>query len=97
MPSPHGSRHARFNVSPDLIGWVASAILVLTLSRQIHTQSKDKSAKGVSRWLFAGQIAASVGFIAYSWLLHNWVFIITNSAILVTAIVGQVVMSRKRH
>jgi uncharacterized protein with PQ loop repeat len=83
-------------MSPDLIGWAASAILLLTLCRQIYTQAKDESAKGVSQWLFAGQIAASVGFIAYSWLLHNWVFIATNSAILVTAIVGQVVMSRKR-
>lgn len=83
-------------MSPDLIGWIASAILVLTLSRQIHTQWKDTSAKGVSHWLFAGQIASSIGFIAYSWMLENWVFIVTNSTILLTAVVGQVVMSRKR-
>lgn len=84
-------------MSPDMIGWAASLILVATLLRQIHTQTKDKSAKGVSRWLFAGQIASSVGFIAYSWALHNWVFIVTNSVILVTAIVGQLVMLRTRQ
>lgn len=84
-------------MSPDLIGWLASGVLVLTLSRQIYTQWKEPSAKGVSHWLFAGQIASSVGFIAYSWMLDNWVFIITNSLILLTAIVGQVVMSAKKH
>lgn len=81
---------------PDVIGWVASAILVATLSRQIHTQYKDKSAKGVSHWLFAGQIASSLGFIVYSWMLENRIFIVTNTVILLTAVVGQVVMSRKR-
>ena len=83
-------------MSPDAIGWAASAMLVVTLLRQIYIQSKDTSAKGVSHWLFAGQIASSVGFVAYSWMLHNWVFIVTNSVILATAVLGQVVMMRKR-
>ena len=52
---------------------------------------------GVSTWLFLGQISASVGFIAYSWMLKNWVFIVTNSIILLTAVVGQVVMWRKKR
>ena len=82
-------------VSPDVIGWMASAILVLTLSRQIYTQAHDDTARGVSRWLFIGQILASVGFVVYSWLVHNWVFIVTNSIILLTAIVGQIVIGRK--
>ena len=82
-------------MSPDMIGWAASLMLVATLVRQIYTQAKDDSAKGVSHCLFAGQMASSVGFIAYSWMLHNWVFIVTNSVILATAVVGQVVMMRK--
>jgi hypothetical protein len=45
--------------------------------------------------LFAGQILASIGFIAYSWMLHSWVFIVTNSVILLTAVVGQVVVARR--
>lgn len=73
---------------PDVIGWLASAILIATLSRQIYTQWKDPDPSGVSKWLFGGQTAASICFIAYSWLLHNWVFIVTNSLILVTALVG---------
>lgn len=84
-------------MSPDTIGWAASFILVATLVRQIHTQAKDKSAKGVSHWLFAGQMASSVGFIVYSWMLDNWVFIVTNSVILATAVVGQMVLLRARR
>lgn len=83
-------------MSADLIGWAASCILLLTLSWQIYREAKDTSARGVSRWLFAGQIASSLGFIAYSWLLHNGVFIVTNGAILLTAVIGQVVVARKQ-
>jgi len=82
---------------PDLIGWSASAILLATLARQTWRQWREPDPRGVSRWLFVGQIAASLGFIAYSWLLRNWVFIVTNLLILVTAIVGEVVLWRARR
>lgn len=83
-------------MSPDIVGWSASAVLIATLARQIHTQARDQTAKGVSRWLFVGQMLASAGFVLYSWMLHNWVFMVTNSIILLTAIVGQIVVSRRR-
>ena len=38
---------------------------------------------------FIGQITASIAFIVYSWLLGNWVFVVTNALMLVTAIIGQ--------
>ena len=81
--------------SPDLIGWLASAILLATLARQTWRQWREPDPRGVSHWLFLGQMAASAGFIVYSWLLHNWVFIVTNVLILLTAIVGQVVFLKK--
>ncbi|AOH36355.1 hypothetical protein BGP89_08300 [Luteimonas sp. JM171] len=84
-------------MNPDIVGWTASAILLATLTRQIITQWRDKDAKGVSRWLFAGQMAASVGFIVYSWMLDNWVFIVTNSLILLTAVIGQVMLVLRRR
>ena len=84
-------------MNPDIIGWAASAILLATLTRQIVTQWKDKDAKGVSRWLFLGQMAASVGFIVYSWMLDNWVFIVTNSLILLTAVVVQIGLLVRRR
>ncbi|PBJ84344.1 hypothetical protein CMZ84_07960 [Lysobacteraceae bacterium NML93-0399] len=82
---------------PEVIGWAASAILLATLVRQIVTQLRDRSARGVSRWLFVGQIAASTGFVTYSALVGDWVFIVTNVCILITAIVGQVVTWRRRR
>lgn len=84
-------------MNPDIVGWAASAILLATLSRQIVTQWQDKDAKGVSRWLFAGQIAASTGFITYSWMLDNWVFIVTNALILLTAVIGQIGLVVRRR
>lgn len=82
---------------PDLVGWAASAILLATLARQTWRQWREPDPRGVSRWLFIGQIAASVGFVAYSWMLRNWVFIVTNTLILVTAIIGQLALWRARR
>jgi hypothetical protein len=35
------------------------------------------------------QIMASIGFVVYSWLLRNWVFVVTNVLMLDTAPFGQ--------
>ena len=78
----------------DLIGWASSAILLATLARQVFTQWRERSTAGVSHWLFIGQLAASTGFLIYSWLLKNWVFVVTNAALLITALVGQVIYRR---
>ncbi|MCR6661630.1 MAG: PQ-loop repeat-containing protein [Luteimonas sp.] len=80
----------------DAIGWIASAILLATLIRQIVKQAQDGDAEGVSTWLFLGQATASALFVVYSLLLENWVFTTTNSLILATAIAGQWLTRRKR-
>jgi MtN3 and saliva related transmembrane protein len=77
----------------DALGWASSVILLATIVNQIYKQWQERSGKGVSRWLFIGQTLASVGFTAYSALLHNWVFTITNAALLVSALVGWVITS----
>ena len=84
-------------IAPDLIGWAAASILLLTLGRQVYTQWRDRTSKGVSRWLFIGQCAASVGFVVYSWLLGSWVFVVTNALILVTAVAGEFTYLRNRR
>lgn len=86
-------------MNPDWIGWLASAILIATLLRQIvkQDQSRDQDAQAVSKWLFAGQCAASAGFVVYSVLVGNWVFIVTNSCVLITAIVGQIMMVKRKR
>jgi uncharacterized protein with PQ loop repeat len=78
----------------DWIGWASSAVLLATLARQVYTQWRERSTQGVSHWLFIGQLTASTGFLIYSYLLDNWVFVFTNAALLVTAIVGQMIYQR---
>ena len=81
----------------DIIGWSSAVILLLTIGRQVYTQWRDRSTQGLSRWLFIGQLAASSGFIVYSWLLENWVFVVTNLLLLITAALGQWMYVRNKH
>ena len=46
----------------EIVGWTSSAILVVTIARQVYKQWHDHTSEGVSRWLFIGQMAASLGF-----------------------------------
>jgi uncharacterized protein with PQ loop repeat len=81
----------------DLLGWAATVVLIATLVRQIVKQHRAGSVEGVSTWLFVGQMTASVLFIAYSALLGSLVFVVTNSLILVTAVVGLGLAMRRRR
>jgi MtN3 and saliva related transmembrane protein len=83
----------------EVIGWVSSAILVVTITAQLHKQWKAGTSKGVSKWLFIGQFAASVGFVSYSWRIGNWVFVATNALLGVEALLGLgiVLMHRRQH
>lgn len=80
--------------SIEILGWASSLVLLLTITVQIGKQWKDRSAQGVSRWLFIGQIAASIGFTIYSIFVRNWVFVVTNGLMLLSAIVGAVLTAR---
>jgi uncharacterized protein with PQ loop repeat len=82
--------------SVDLLGWASSFILLITLVRQVITQWQAQSCEGVSKWLFIGQLAASTGYTLYSYLLHNWVYVCSNVAILLTALLGEAIYLRKR-
>ena len=72
----------------EVIGWVSSFILFLTISRQIYKQWKAGTSEGVSIWLFIGQTAASLGFAVYSWLVWNPVFIFTNTVMVLNGLIG---------
>lgn len=84
-------------VAPDVLGWLSSMMLLSTLISQVVRQWRASSVEGVSWVLFAGQICASVGFVTYSVLIGNLVFIVTNSLILTTAVAGQGVYLYKRR
>jgi MtN3 and saliva related transmembrane protein len=72
----------------EVIGWLSSAILIFTISTQVHRQWRSGTSKGISTWLFLGQFLASAGFCLYSALVHNWVFIATNGLLAIEALVG---------
>ena len=81
----------------ELIGWTSSAVLLLTIGRQVYTQWRTRATAGVSKWLFVGQLTASTGFTIYSVLLHNWVYTASNVLLLVTAVIGEVIYMHNRR
>jgi uncharacterized protein with PQ loop repeat len=81
----------------EVLGWLSSFILLLTISKQVHKQWKSGTSEGVSKWLFVGQITASVGFTLYSVLVRNWVFAVTNALMLVSAIIGGLIVIKHRR
>jgi MtN3 and saliva related transmembrane protein len=81
----------------EAVGWVSSGILVLTIAKQVYKQWREGSSEGVSKWLFVGQISASLGFTVYSWLVHNWVFVVTNSLMLAGGLLGLLIVFHHRR
>ena len=72
----------------EIIGWVSSFVLLLTLIRQVKKQWEDKTSEGLSKWLFIGQLVASIGFTVYSYLVNNWVFTVTNGLLTINNVIG---------
>jgi len=81
----------------EAVGWVSSLILVLTIAKQVYKQWQEGSSEGVSKWLFVGQMAASLGFTVYSWLVSNWVFVVTNVVMLVNGLLGLLIVLHHRR
>ena len=79
-----------------ILGWLSSLILLATLGKQVHKQWRERRQEGVSKWLFRGQMAASIGFTVYSLLVREWIFVVTNALILLSAIAGWLVNRRNR-
>jgi MtN3 and saliva related transmembrane protein len=81
----------------QLIGISASLILLATIVTQIARQWAARTSKGVSKWLFVGQLAASTGFAVYSYLLGDRIFLLTNALMAVSAVVGLVILRMHRR
>ena len=81
----------------EAIGWISSFILVLTIAKQVYKQWQEGSSEGVSKWLFVGQISASVGFTVYSWLVENWVFVVTNAFMTLNGLAGLLIVFYHRR
>jgi MtN3 and saliva related transmembrane protein len=81
----------------EAIGWFSSFVLVLTIGKQVYKQWRSGTSEGVSKWLFLGQITASIGFVVYSWLVGNWVFVVTNALLLLQALFGGYLLFKYRR
>ena len=81
------------------LGWTSSGILLVTLLIQVRAQWRARRTEAVSPWLFIGQLTANLGFIIYSALLGNAVFVFTNAALACVSLTGLVVLGvhRKRE
>jgi MtN3 and saliva related transmembrane protein len=82
---------------PDVIGWISSSILLVTISQQVYKQFRDGTSRGVSKWLFIGELASALGFLTYSILLGITVYIVTNSLMVLNAIAGLVITLHHRR
>ena len=81
----------------EALGWFSSVVLLLTIGKQVHKQWREGASHGVSKWLFVGQATASAGFLCYSWLVRNWVFVVTNAVMLASALVGLAIVLHHRR
>jgi MtN3 and saliva related transmembrane protein len=81
-----GSRYA--SSMPDIIGWISSCILLVTISQQVYKQFRDGTSRGVSKWLFIGELASALGFLIY---------IVTNSVMVLNAIAGLAITLHHRR
>jgi uncharacterized protein with PQ loop repeat len=91
------NREADIEMMTEAIGWASASILLLTVSSQVWKQWRSKTSAGVSKWLFIGQISASIGFVIYSVAVENWVFVWTNSFLLFEALLGQCLYIKNKH
>jgi MtN3 and saliva related transmembrane protein len=89
---------ATFTLMPvQAIGWASSLILVVTIGHQVRKQWREGSTEGVSKWLFIGQTAASIGFTIYSWLVRDWVFVVTNALMMCNGLLGYAILMHNRR
>ena len=72
----------------SILGWAAAAILVATIGHQVYKQWHEDTSRGVSLWLFVGQITANALFFAYAALTGDVVFMVANALLLAASLVG---------
>lgn len=73
-----------------LVGWASSLVLLLTLVAQVRRAWSTRGG-ATSWWLFLGQLVASAGFTAYSALLRDWAFVLTNALLTLNALAGMAI------
>jgi MtN3 and saliva related transmembrane protein len=83
-------------MSPEPIGWLSSCVLLVTLVIQVRKQWREHTSRGLSPWLYVGQLLASTGFLVYSALVSDAVFVATNALLMVVNVSG-LLLVRMHH
>jgi MtN3 and saliva related transmembrane protein len=84
-------------MSPHVVGYASSIVLLFTIGGQLLKQWRSGTSAGVSPYLFIGQFVASTGFVAYSVLVKNVVFEITNACLGAAALLGIAMVAYHRR
>lgn len=80
----------------EIIGWASSLLLLTTIVVQVRKQWLTMSNEGVSKWLFIGQLGASLGFLVYSILSGSIVFAVTNAMLSIGNLLGIFIYFKNR-
>lgn len=78
------------------VGWTASAVVLVTTVGQIVKQWRDGTSKGVSPWLFVGELVSALLFLWYAVAIHNAVYIATNALMIAASIAGLAIVAYHR-
>jgi uncharacterized protein with PQ loop repeat len=76
----------------QFIGWAAVAALFFTMAGQAWKQWRDRVKRGIGKYFFVGQVAASILFLAYSALQGDLVFVVGNALVLTAALAGGAIL-----
>ena len=76
----------------QIVGWAAVGALFLTMTGQAWKQWRDRVKHGVSKYFFAGQVAASSLFLAYSVMKGDRVFVVGNALVLAASLAGGAIL-----
>lgn len=72
----------------QVVGWAAVAALFVTMAGQAWKQWRDRVKHGIGKFFFAGQVASSVLFLAYSAMVGDRIFMVGNALVLAAALAG---------
>jgi len=62
------------------------------MAGQAWKQWKDDVKRGIGKFFFVGQVAASSLFLAYSVMLGETIFVVGNALVLTASIAGGVIL-----
>jgi MtN3 and saliva related transmembrane protein len=81
----------------EAVGWASTPLLLATIGRPVYSEWRSKATAGLSHGYSSDKSRASSGFTIYCILLHNWVFLFSNVAMLVMGITGEVIYISNRR